>query len=169
MFRPGDDKPRQRGELTFLDNDVDRSTGTITARATIANPDFSLLPGQYVRVRLRVKEVPDALMVPQIAIGSSQLGKYVYVVGEGSKAAMRPVTLGPTDGDLVNVVGGVVEGDQVITGNLQKIGPGSPVQPMPAKPQSGPVIGALFEMRPPSLRTTEQSSAPRLTRVTPAP
>ncbi|MBV8664373.1 MAG: efflux RND transporter periplasmic adaptor subunit, partial [Hyphomicrobiales bacterium] len=75
VFAPGDDKPRQRGELTFIDNNVDRSTGTITARATISNPDFSLLPGEYVHVRLRIKETPDALMVPQVAIGSSQLGK----------------------------------------------------------------------------------------------
>ncbi len=135
VFTPGDDKPRQRGQLTFVDNNVDRSTGTITARATISNPDSSLLPGEYVHVRLRVKEIPDALMVPQVAIGSSQLGKYVYVVGEGGKAAIRTVTLGPSEGDLVNVVGGVAEGDQIITGNLQKIGPGSPVQPMPAKPQ----------------------------------
>ena len=135
VFRPGDDKPRQRGELTFLDNNVDRSTGTITARATIANPDSSLLPGEYVHVRLRVKETPDALMVPQIALGSSQLGKYVYVVGADNKAALRLVTLGPADGDLVNVIGGVVEGDKIITGNLQKIGPGSPVQPLPVKPQ----------------------------------
>jgi membrane fusion protein, multidrug efflux system len=137
VFMPGDDKPRQRGELTFLDNGIDKSTGTITARATVANSDFSLLPGQYVRIRLHIKELPDALMAPQIAIGSSQLGKYVYVVAPGNKAAMRIVTLGPTDGDLVNIVGGVSEGDSVITGNLQKIGPDSPVQPMPAKPQSG--------------------------------
>ena len=137
LFAPGDDKPRQKGELTFLDNVVDKSTGTIVARATVANPDFTLLPGQYVRVRVRVNEIPDALMAPQVAIGSSQLGKYVYVVGKGDTAAMRPVTLGPTDGDLVNVASGLAEGDRIITGNLQKIGPGSPIQPLPAKPSSG--------------------------------
>ena len=137
VFTPGDDKPRQRGELTFLDNVIDKSTGTITARATVANADFALLPGQYVRVRLHIKDVPDALLVPQIAVGSSQLGKYVFVVGSDNKAALRLVTLGPTEGDLVSVSGPVAEGDQIITGNLQKIGPGSPVQPLPAKPQSG--------------------------------
>ena len=137
VFTPGDDKPRQRGELTFLDNVIDKSTGTITARATVANADFALLPGQYVRVRLHIKDVPDALLVPQIAVGSSQLGKYVFVVGSDNKAALRLVTLGPTEGDLVSVSGPVAEGDQIIIGNLQKIGPGSPVQPLPAKPQSG--------------------------------
>jgi multidrug efflux system membrane fusion protein len=137
VFTPGDDKPRQHGELSFLNNEVDKSTGTIIARATVANPDFSLLPGQYVHVRLRIKEMPDALLVPQVAIGSSQLGKYVYIVGPGNKAEMRLVTLGPADGDLVSVSGKIAEGDKIITGNLQKIGPESPVQPLPAKPQSG--------------------------------
>ena len=68
---------------------------------------------------------PDALMVPQTALGSSQLGKYVYVVGEGNKVDQRLVSLGPSDGGLVAVLKGVAEGDQVIVGNLQKIGPGA--------------------------------------------
>jgi membrane fusion protein, multidrug efflux system len=124
-----------KGELTFLDNVVDRATGTIAARVTVANPDFVLLPGQYVRLRLHIRDVPDALMAPQAALGSSQMGKYLYVVGAGDKAEMRLVTLGPQDGELVNVVKGVGETDKIIVGNLQKIGPGSPVQPLLAKPQ----------------------------------
>ncbi|MGB7455112.1 MAG: hypothetical protein WBM51_05475 [Pseudolabrys sp.] len=85
VFLPGEGKPRYSGQLTFLDNSVDRSTGTIIARATIANADLTLLPGQYVRIRLAVSEQPDALMVPQTAFGSSQLGKYVYVVSKDNK------------------------------------------------------------------------------------
>lgn len=131
VYLTGDSKPRYSGELTFLDNIVDRSTGTILARATIANADLSLLPGQYVRIRLSVSERPNALLVPQVALGSSQLGKYVYVVGKGNKAEQRMVSLGPIDGDLVAVDKGVAAGDRVISGNLQKIGPGSPVQPLP--------------------------------------
>ncbi len=131
VLQPGETNAGAKGELTFLDNVVDRATGTITARATIDNHEFTLLPGQYVRVRLRVEERPDALVVPQVAIGSSQLGKYVYVVGEGSKAEQRIVTLGPSDGDVVSVLKGLNVGDKIITGNLQKIGPGAPVQPLP--------------------------------------
>lgn len=134
VYFTGDAKPRYSGELTFLDNTVDRSTGTIAARATIANTDKSLLPGQYVRIRLTVSEKPNALMVPRVALGSSQLGKYVYVVGKGNKAEMRLVSLGPVDGELVAVEKGVAAGDRVIAGNLQKIGPGSPVQPLPPMP-----------------------------------
>jgi multidrug efflux system membrane fusion protein len=134
VLLPGETQPTRKGELTFIDNQVDRSTGTITARATIGNSDFHLLPGQYVRIQLRIKEQPDSLMAPSIALGSSQLGKYVYVVGEGNKVDKRLVSLGPTDGDLVSLIGAVAEGDQIIVGNLQKIGPGMPIQPMPGKP-----------------------------------
>jgi membrane fusion protein, multidrug efflux system len=137
VLLPGETEASQKGELTFIDNTVDHSTGTITARATIGNAKFSLLPGQYVRVRLHIKQLPDALMVPQVALGSSQLGKYVYVVGKGNTVDQRIVTLGANSGDLVAVLSGVAEGDQVITGNLQKIGPGMPISPLPAeKPAS---------------------------------
>jgi multidrug efflux system membrane fusion protein len=131
ILLPGETQARYKGELTFIDNVVDRSTGTIVARATIGNADLSLLPGQYVRIRLAIRTEPDALMVPQTALGSSQLGKFVYVVGEGNKVDQRLVSLGPTDGGLVAVLKGVSEGEHVINGNLQKIGPGALVQPQP--------------------------------------
>lgn len=134
VLLPGQAEASQKGELTFIDNSVDRSTGTITARATIGNGKFTLLPGQYVRVRLHVREQADALMVPQTALGSSQLGKYLYVVGKDNTVDQRLVSLGPTSGGQVAILSGVAEGDQVITGNLQKIGPGAPVSPIPEKP-----------------------------------
>jgi membrane fusion protein, multidrug efflux system len=135
----GNDQGHHAGELTFLDNSVDRSTGTIIARATIANLDRSILPGQYVHVRISLHEIPNALLVPQAAIGSSQLGKYVYVVSPESKVEQRLVSLGPTDGDGVVVASGVSEGDNIITGSLQKIGPGAPVKPQLApKVVAGP-------------------------------
>ncbi len=127
----GSADPVRKGELTFLDNVVDKATGTIAARVTIANPDFALLPGQYVRVRLHIRDEPDAVMAPQTALGSNQMGKFVYVVDAGDKAELRLLTLGPTDGDLVSVVKGLSEGERIIVGNLQKIGPGSPVKPLP--------------------------------------
>lgn len=127
---PGENQAGHSGELTFIDNTVDPSTGTITARATIQNKDFTLLPGRYVRARVLIREQPDTLMVPQIAVGSSQLGKYLYVVGAASKVEMRQVTLGPIEGEKIAVLSGIQRGDKVITGNLQKIGPGLPVQPL---------------------------------------
>jgi multidrug efflux system membrane fusion protein len=134
----GDDaKPRFSGTLTFLDNQVDHTTGSITARATIANPQQSLLPGQYARVRLHIGEQPDALLIPQVAVGSSQLGRYVFVVGPDAKAEQRIVTLGRTYGDLIVVEQGLAEGEPVIVGDLQKLRPGAPVTPKPASGAGG--------------------------------
>lgn len=134
----GEPQLTRKGELTFLDNGIDKATGTIVARVTIANSDFVLLPGQYVRVRLHLKDEPNALMAPMAALGSSQTGKYVYIVGEDGRAEQRPLTLGPMDGELVSVVKGLNEGDRIIVGNLQKIGPGSPVQPLPREQARNP-------------------------------
>ena len=129
---PDDPGLTRKGELTFLDNSVDKATGTISARVTIANADFALLPGEYARVRLHVKDEPDALMAPQTALGSNQMGKFVYVVGAGDKAELRLVDLGPAAGGLVSVVKGLNADDRIIVGNLQKIGPGSPIRPLPS-------------------------------------
>jgi len=133
----GDTRPRLRGKLSFLDNNIDRTTGTITARVIVDNPARTVLPGQYVRVRLHVGDMDDALLVPQAAVGSSQIGKFVYVVGPDNKADQRYVSLGPIDGDLVVVTKGVKEGDSIIVGNLQRVGPGTLVQAKPAA-QQGP-------------------------------
>ena len=84
-------------------------------------------------MRLLLRDEPDALMVPEAALGSNQMGKFVYVVGEGDKAELRPLELGPKDGALVSVVKGLNVNDRVIVGNLQKIWPGSPVKVLPAE------------------------------------
>jgi membrane fusion protein, multidrug efflux system len=131
----GEDKPRvYRGQLTFLDNTVGPTTGTITMRATIANPDHTLLPGQFVRVRLHITDRPDTLLVPQAAVGSSQVGKYLYVVGQGNEIEQRYVTLGSAYGAMVAITKGANEGQLVAIGNLLKIGPGAVVKPV-ASPQ----------------------------------
>ncbi len=133
----GETEPRFHGKLTFVDNSVDRSTGTITARATVDNPGSELLPGQYVRVRLHLTEQPDTMLVPQSALGSSQMGRFVYVIGAGGVVEQRFVKVGAVFDDLIVVTEGLAATDQVITGNLQKIGPGMPVQPLPAQPATG--------------------------------
>ena len=105
------------------------------AKMTTAMLD-RLLPGQFVRVRLHVTDRPDTLLVPQVAVGSNQLGKYVYVVGKGDKVEQRYVTLGADYGPLVAVSKGVAAGQSVVVGNLLKIGPGTLVKPVPAMPPS---------------------------------
>lgn len=126
---PDDGGKRYKGRLTFLNNTVDGSTGTIVARATIANPDHTLLPGEFVHVRLLVADRPDTLLVPQVALGSSQFGKYVFVAEHG-RAVQRMVSIGATYGDLVIINKGVTAHDAVLVGNLQKIAPGAPVRPV---------------------------------------
>ncbi len=133
----GETAPRFHGKLTFVDNTVDRSTGTITARATIDNPGSELLPGQYVRVRLYLTEQPDTLLVPQSALGSSQMGRFVYVIGKGGVVEQRFIKVGAVFDDLIVVTEGLAASDQVITGDLQKIGPGMPVQPLAPQPATG--------------------------------
>lgn len=133
-------RPQYHGKLTFLDNSVGRSTGTITMRATIENPDRSLLPGQFIRVRLHITDQPDVLLAPQVAVGSSQLGTYVYIVGQGDKIERHFVTTGADYGPMVAISKGVAAGKSVVVGNLLKIGPGMAVKPVPVKPARAAAI-----------------------------
>ena len=130
---PDEGGKRYPGTLTFLENTVDRNTGTIVARATIANPDHSLLPGEFVHVRLHVADQPDTLLVPQVALGSNQFGKYVYVA-DHDKAVQRPISIGATYGSYAVITKGLTAHDEVIVGNLQKIAPGTPVRPTAGTP-----------------------------------
>jgi membrane fusion protein, multidrug efflux system len=124
-----DAQRRFSGALSFLDSVVDRSTGTIIARATISNPDHTLLPGEFVHVRVHIADQPDALLVPQVALGSGQLGRFVYIVGKDGNAEQRIVSPGATYGSLIVIDKGVNEGNRIIVGNLQKISVGVAVQP----------------------------------------
>lgn len=122
--------PGYHGRVTFLDNSVNRSTGTITVRATIDNPTHRLLPGQFIRVRLHLGEQPGALLVPQVALDSSQLGQYVYVVGADQHAEQRFVSTGSDYGQWVVITQGVHAGELVITGDLLKLSAGLPIRPL---------------------------------------
>jgi membrane fusion protein, multidrug efflux system len=128
--------PRHTGPLTFIDNQVSQSTGTILLRATIANPDRSLLPGEYVTARLHLGDLRNALLVPQSAVGSTQIGQTLLVVAKGDKVEERIVKLGDSEGDMVVVAHGLKPGDRVIIGQLQKLRPGAHVQPEKASPSS---------------------------------
>jgi multidrug efflux system membrane fusion protein len=127
-------KPNHIGTLTFIDNQVSQSTGTILLRATIANQDHALLPGEFVTATLHLGDLQGALLVPQSAVGSTQIGRTLMIVGEGNKVEQRPVKLGDSDGDMIVVTDGLKPGDRVITGQLQKIRPGAVVEPE-TKPQ----------------------------------
>ncbi len=122
----------QTGKLLFSDLSVDATSGQVTLRAEVPNPDGLLLPGQYVRVRVSQAELPAGFLVPQQAVTRTQQGDTLLVVGEGNKPVPRPVTIrSGQDGQWV-VTAGLQAGDRVIVDGFQKMFvPGAPVTPVP--------------------------------------
>jgi multidrug efflux pump subunit AcrA (membrane-fusion protein) len=88
--------------MDFVDNSIDRGSGTIRARAEFANPDGTLTPGMFGRIRVPVAKPADALLVPEVAIGTEQVRKFVLVVDGDSVARPKYVTLGPTTDGCVS-------------------------------------------------------------------
>lgn len=123
------------GTVDFINNQVDVNTGTIELRAVVGNSHELILPGQYVKVRLLLKEVPDTLLVPQQAVGEQQGQNYVYVVGEDNKVEFRNVTTGVDYDDSTIIQSGVKAGEKVIIDGLQKVKPGMTVAPEAAQPK----------------------------------
>ena len=136
VLEDGTELPRP-GKLLFSDLTVDASTGQVTLRAEVPNPDGLVLPGQYVRVRLSQAELPAAVLVPQQAVTRSAQGDTVLLVGEGNKPGPRPVTLAGSQNGQWVVTSGLQPGDKVIVDGFQKMMvPGAPVTPVPWQPGS---------------------------------
>jgi len=116
------------GALTFVDNNVDMTTGTIKLKGTFPNTDHKLWPGQYVNVVLRLTVRPNALVVPNQAVQSGQDGTFIYIVNDDKTVSARNVVTGPrVDQDLV-IEKGVEEGETVVTEGQLRLAPGSRVQ-----------------------------------------
>ena len=131
----------QVGRLDFIDNVVDRKTGTIVLRARFDNPQKLLVPGLYVSTMLGREETSDKLIIPQSAVQEDQAGVFVMVVGPDSKVERRRITIGQAyAGDLV-VDSGLEAGEQVIVEGIQKVRPGLLVDarfaPRPSMQQGG--------------------------------
>lgn len=120
-----------QGALSFLDNSVDLTTGTIRLKATFSNEGKRLWPGQFVDVRLRLEERPGAVVVPAAAIQSGQTGNFVYVVKPGGSIELRPVTAGTRFEEVVAVEGAVAAGEQVVTEGHLRLAPGLQVRVVP--------------------------------------
>jgi RND family efflux transporter MFP subunit len=117
-----------KGRPIFVDRAVDVKTGTIQVRAEFPNPQRVLRPGQFGRVRAVTEEVPEAVLVPQIAVQELQGAKTVMVVGEGDKVAQRTVTLREPYGQFYIVSAGLKPGERVIVEGIQKAQPGMQVK-----------------------------------------
>ena len=124
----------QNGKLLFSDLSVDPTSGQVTLRAEVPNPDMQLLPGMYVRGRIAQVQVDQAMLLPQQAVTRSNQGDTVLVVGADGKPAPRPVKLGGAQGSDWVVLDGLKPGEQVIVDGFQKMRPGAPVKPVPWAP-----------------------------------
>jgi membrane fusion protein (multidrug efflux system) len=124
----------QTGSLEFSDVTVDQSTGSVTLRAIVANPDEELLPGMFVRARIATGTRQEALLVPAESVSRNSKGQaVVMLVNSQSIVESRIIQSGQNIGDKVLVNEGLVAGDQVIVAGLQKIKPGVPVKAVEQK------------------------------------
>jgi membrane fusion protein, multidrug efflux system len=112
------------GELTFIDNTVDTTTGTIQLRGTFANEDNRLWPGQFVQVALTLSELTNIIVVPSPAVQTGQNGEYVYVVKPDQTVEERMVTIGVTYQGRTVVRSGLQAGETVVTDGQLRLAPG---------------------------------------------
>jgi RND family efflux transporter MFP subunit len=119
--------PRElQGRLRFVDSAVDAASGTVQAKAQFDNADQRLWPGAYVNVKLTVRTLKDAILIPQAALIQGAQSRSAYVVGPDGKAQLKPVELLASAGDTA-VVSGIAAGQRVVVDGKQNLRPGSPV------------------------------------------
>jgi RND family efflux transporter MFP subunit len=153
-----------QGRLNYMDNRVDPATGTIQIRGQIPNPENRLYPGMFVQIRVPLKAIPNALLIPEKAIMTDLGGKYVLVVGDNNVLQRRDIKLGATLGKLRVVVEGLHGDELFIVGGFAMARPGMPITPMPA---DGPPPGMMPGMpgaggqgKPADLSEKQQPSEP---------
>jgi len=132
------------GDMDFVDNAIDRSTGTIRGRAVFANPNNIFTPGMFARVRVPGSPSYEALLVPDAAIGTEQARKFVLTVNADNTVVPKYVTLGQTTADNLRVIkNGLSPDDRVIVNGLLRARPGQKVTPQEeGKPGAAPAQGA---------------------------
>lgn len=126
-----DRSERQRlalGQLASIDNQIDATTGTLRLKAAFANEDGQLFPNQFVNVRLHVQDLDDAVVIPGASVQFGAQGNYVFVIGDGDKVSIRPVTLGAADGERLSITAGLKAGERVVLEGLDRLREGSSVQ-----------------------------------------
>ena len=126
-----------RGRLTFMNNTVDPSTGTIQLKATFENTENALWPGQFVNVALTLTKQIGAVLVPSQAVQSGQKGQYVFVIKPDQTVEARPVVPGAADGRDVVITSGLAAGERVVIDGQLRLAPGTRVEVKPAAPGKG--------------------------------
>lgn len=115
------------GRLTFIDNTVDRTSGTIRLKATFDNADGRLWPGQFVDAALQVSVLEDAVVAPTAAVQSGQSGPYAYVVKPDLTVELRNIVAGEVQGDLTIIEDGLAPDEKVVTDGQLRLSPGSAI------------------------------------------
>jgi membrane fusion protein, multidrug efflux system len=123
----------QSARINFVDVTVDKATDTVLVRATMPNPNGTLIDGQLVRVSVESDKPDEKVLVPQAALIVDQQGAYVFLVVDG-KAAVRRVKLGGESGPYAIIDDGLKGGEQVVVQGMESLRPGSPVIASPAPP-----------------------------------
>jgi multidrug efflux system membrane fusion protein len=126
-----------QGELTFVDNTVDTTTGMIQLRAVFANEDNLLWPGQYVRVQLTLSELTNAVVVPSRAVETGQDGQYLYVLKPNGAVEQRTVGIGINDQNRTVIKQGLQAGETVVVDGQLRLAPGVAVVDMTRQPAGG--------------------------------
>jgi multidrug efflux system membrane fusion protein len=129
------------GLFTTLDNQVDVQTGTVKAKARFANADTALFPNQFVNVRLVLRSVEGAVVVPVTAIRQGPNGDFVYVLNDDRTVSVRPVERGVATNDVIAVAKGLAAGERVVTEGGDRLRDGARVQLASDRPASGAYAG----------------------------
>lgn len=124
---PSDAEAASQGHITFVDNAVDPTTGTIRIKGSFQNTDRKLWPGQFVNVVMTLATDPNAIVVPSVAVQGGQQGSYVFVVKEDKTVEVRPVQVGRTIGDDSIITKGLASGETVVTDGQIRLVAGSSV------------------------------------------
>lgn len=128
------------GRLTTLDNQIDIATGTLRLKAQFPNADDRLFPNQFVNVRMHVRTLEGAVVIPSAAVQFGSRGTYVFVVDAEQRARIRDVVLGPVDGPDQAVLRGLKAGEAVILEGLDRLREGSAV--VIGNPSESPIAAA---------------------------
>jgi multidrug efflux system membrane fusion protein len=139
-----DDKARQPGSMAFIENAVDPNTGTVTAKARIANANEGLWPGQFIKAEVILGNEPEALSVPAAAVQLGPQGPYVFVIKDGNTAEVRPIQIKRTQGGESVIGSGLKAGEAVVIDGQLRL-----------------VNGAAVAVRPPHNEAPKPPAVPR--------
>jgi multidrug efflux system membrane fusion protein len=126
------------GKLITLDNQIDTATGTVKLKAEFGNDNLALFPNQFVNVRMLVQKLPDATLVASAAIQRGAPGTFVYVVKDDHSVTVKPVNLGPVQGEITAIASGVAAGELVVVDGADKLREGAKVDVITRDAQAAP-------------------------------